>query len=237
MRQLPMGIICSLALLSSYGAARQSQAKNVHEIANVIDRVRVAGGTSLTVPATGKDDISLQSLDVMGNVKGKYEVDKLGDEGLTEGTDNAMTQMHKVRKRLKLAQDSLLAPSLTPRASTSSESSIVPLRPTGTVHPYTVEPGDILFDIAKKFYNNGNQWPLIQDANPGVDLYHLKPGQKLQIRFGQYTVQMGDNLADIAKRYCGNEEMAEQIARANPEIKENPNSLQIGQQLRIAPPC
>jgi len=237
MRQVPIGIVCSLALLSSYGAAQQSHAKNVREIAQIIDRVQVPGGASLTVSATGKGDISLQNVDSIGNVKEKYEVNKLGDEGSTGSTDNAMTEMHKASKRLKLAQGNLMAPSPTPPASTSSESPFVPLRPTGTVHQYVVQSGDIAFDIAQRFYNNGNQWPLIRDANPGVDLDNLKPGQKLQIRFGQYTVQKGDTLSIIAKRYCGNEEMADQIAKANPEIKENPNSLQIGQQLGIKPPC
>jgi nucleoid-associated protein YgaU len=49
---------------------------------------------------------------------------------------------------------------------------------------YTVQSGDTLWDIAKKFYGNGTDWTKIYDANKSVigdnpDL--IKPGQVLTI--------------------------------------------------------
>lgn len=46
---------------------------------------------------------------------------------------------------------------------------------------YTVQPGDYLFGLAERFYNNGRQWQVISEANnlgPGAV---ISPGQTLTI--------------------------------------------------------
>jgi uncharacterized protein YidB (DUF937 family) len=48
---------------------------------------------------------------------------------------------------------------------------------------YTVVSGDTLSKIAKQFYNDGNQWPRIFDANRGIlsNPDRINPGQHLRI--------------------------------------------------------
>ncbi len=97
---------------------------------------------------------------------------------------------------------------------------------------YTVQSGDTLRSIARRFYENRTLWTLIRDANPGIDPTDLRIGQQLQIPFGQqYTVQSGDTFSNIAQRIYNNSDWRALIQDANPGI--NPNNLQIGQQLQI----
>lgn len=46
---------------------------------------------------------------------------------------------------------------------------------------HNVEPGDTLFEIAKAYYGDGNQWKKIADANSGVDPNSIQIDQKLTI--------------------------------------------------------
>lgn len=50
--------------------------------------------------------------------------------------------------------------------------------PAPAMREYTIADGDSVYKIAKKFYNNGEQWTKIQAANPG------KIGPKGEIRVG-----------------------------------------------------
>jgi uncharacterized protein YidB (DUF937 family) len=54
---------------------------------------------------------------------------------------------------------------------------------TTSVRTYTVSSGDSLSKIAKKFYNDGNQWPRIFDANRDIlsNPDRISPGQHLRI--------------------------------------------------------
>ena len=55
--------------------------------------------------------------------------------------------------------------------------------PTASVRTYTVVGGDTLSGIAKQFYNDGNQWPRIFDANRDIlsNPDRINPGQHLRI--------------------------------------------------------
>ncbi|ATB28913.1 type VI secretion protein IcmF/TssM N-terminal domain-containing protein [Melittangium boletus] len=57
--------------------------------------------------------------------------------------------------------------------------------PTPTPPPrgqvYIVQPGDIVFNIAQRFLGDGNQWPRIVEANPGINKDNLTAGQRLVI--------------------------------------------------------
>ncbi len=46
---------------------------------------------------------------------------------------------------------------------------------------HTVKDGELLFDIAKAYYGDGNQWKKIADANGIKKPEDLKSGQVLQI--------------------------------------------------------
>ena len=46
---------------------------------------------------------------------------------------------------------------------------------------HTVKEGDQLFDIAKAYYGDGNQWQKVSSANADVKPETLTIGQKLQI--------------------------------------------------------
>jgi uncharacterized protein YidB (DUF937 family) len=55
--------------------------------------------------------------------------------------------------------------------------------PTTAPRTYTVASGDTLSKIAKQFYNDGNQWPRIFDANRDIlsNPDRISPGQHLRI--------------------------------------------------------
>lgn len=56
---------------------------------------------------------------------------------------------------------------------------------TGTAQTYTVEKGDCLWNIAKKFYGNGSRYTQIQKANPAIsNPNRIYPGQVLTIPAG-----------------------------------------------------
>lgn len=50
-----------------------------------------------------------------------------------------------------------------------------------------------------------------------------------------YTVQKGDTLSKIAKEYYGDEKQYRSIYEANKDQLDDPDSLQVGQVLRIPP--
>ncbi|MBI5725643.1 MAG: LysM peptidoglycan-binding domain-containing protein [Planctomycetes bacterium] len=53
--------------------------------------------------------------------------------------------------------------------------------PAGSFKNYVVWEGDTVWEIAKKFYGSGENWMLIANANPTVDVHDLRAGQKLII--------------------------------------------------------
>ena len=61
----------------------------------------------------------------------------------------------------------------------NSTGGIMPVEPR--VDSYVVEKGDTLYGIAKRSFGNGNRWPDIAAANPGVTPRNLKAGQTLTI--------------------------------------------------------
>jgi hypothetical protein len=58
---------------------------------------------------------------------------------------------------------------------------------------HIIKQGDTLWELAEKYYGDGNKWTKIRDVNKGVNPNKLKVGQKLLIPFdtGGYT---GDNV-------------------------------------------
>ncbi len=50
-----------------------------------------------------------------------------------------------------------------------------------TDEQYTVRARDTLYEIAERFYGDGTLWPLIRQANPGIDPNRLRIGTPLRI--------------------------------------------------------
>lgn len=109
---------------------------------------------------------------------------------------------------------------------------------------HTVAPGDSLHTIAEQFYGTPEPFMLIYDANDdviGKDPDNVQVGQVLRIPnyyqakfIASHTVQPGDSLSAIARKYYGDAEMYFRIYEANREtIGDNPNNIQVGQELRL----
>ena len=115
-----------------------------------------------------------------------------------------------------------------------------PVTPTTT--EYTVQAGDTLSSIGKKF---GVPWKAIQNANPGVEPTKLQIGQKIVIPPPQapavgdaglpmtesgeqlYEVKSGDTLSGIARRYGTR---VDAIREANNLVTDR---IIVGQKLKI----
>jgi uncharacterized protein YidB (DUF937 family) len=77
------------------------------------------------------------------------------------------------------------SPTTTEQATTIASAAVdtgVSAATTAT-RTYTVASGDTLSEIAKQFYNDGNQWPRIFDANRDIlsNPDRISPGQHLRI--------------------------------------------------------
>lgn len=111
---------------------------------------------------------------------------------------------------------------------------------------YTVVRGDVLWDIAERFYGDPLLYPIISAANDLPDPDVIQPGQVLVIPVRPtpgdppvtYIVQEGDTLWDIAERFYGNPMKYRLLASANGIA--NPDVIAPGRQLIIpgiaAPP-
>lgn len=89
---------------------------------------------------------------------------------------------------------------------------------------YTVQPGDSLFSISRKFNIPIEE---IRSVN-GLEMVNIVPGQALLIPNSIYIVQPGDSLFSIANMAFVS---LEQLRAANPSI--NPDALQPGMQIVI----
>lgn len=109
---------------------------------------------------------------------------------------------------------------------------------TACLLSYTVQPGDTLYEIARKF---NITWQSIAAANNITSPYVISPGQQLAIpilsettiscRF-VYTVKIGDSLYSIARKYGVTWEV---IAAANNIT--SPYIITVGQQLTVPLPA
>lgn len=111
---------------------------------------------------------------------------------------------------------------------------------------YTIQPGDTLWKIAKKYYGNGENWRKIYEDNVNVisDPNKIFVGQVIVINItsgnitttaitaasgNTYTVQSGDNLWKIAKKVYGKGRSWRKIYEANQSVISNPDNIRVGQ--------
>lgn len=122
--------------------------------------------------------------------------------------------------------------------------------PVSESKTHTVANGELLGDIALKYYGSSKSWKKIQEANPGVDPKNLKVGQKLVIPGvapkpstdagatvvagpGEktYTVKKGDSLYSIAQKELGLAAKWKEIQKLNGDVSSS--DLKIGQTLKL----
>ena len=110
----------------------------------------------------------------------------------------------------------------------------------------TVQKGDSLSKIAKRFYNDALKYPLIFEANKPMlsDPNKIYPGQVLRIpalegtyaaSLNTYEVQRGDSLSKISKEVYGDAGKYQQIFEANQPMLKNVDDIRPGQILTIPP--
>jgi len=121
--------------------------------------------------------------------------------------------------------------------------------PATEAKTHTVASGELLGDIALKYYGSSKAWKKIQEANPGVDPKNLKVGQKLVIpaadpKVGEtapatvatgagersYTVKAGDTLYVIAKKELGSASRWKEIEKLN---NLSSSELRVGQAIKL----
>lgn len=95
-----------------------------------------------------------------------------------------------------------------------------------------IQPGDTLYKMAQAYHVSIAS---ILEANPGIDPYYLRIGQRICIPLGcpsgysTYTVKSGDTLSAIAGKYSIT---TQKLLTANPQIT-NPNVIIVGQKLCV----
>jgi hypothetical protein len=105
-------------------------------------RTEAVGGT-----AAGGADLSLRSLDVTGNIKGEFKINKSSAEGLVNGIDNALSQVaadqaDNVRTCLQPVRERLLDVLLPPKNEGQTVTAPGGVAVGGNVKnsPITIEP-------------------------------------------------------------------------------------------------
>jgi hypothetical protein len=100
---------------------------DTERIADTMVRLCVGGGRTEATSGTGAGgaDLSLRSLDVKGNLKGEFKINKSSAEGLVNGLDNALSQVaadqaDKVRACLQPVRERLLDVMLPPKKQGST---------------------------------------------------------------------------------------------------------------------
>ena len=125
---------------------------------------------------------------------------------------------------------------------------------------HTVKAGETLWDIARKYYSDGNKWTLIATANKDALAKQgaMREGLKLAIPPGNgpgngpgtpgvrpptdvdttagktITVQAGDTLSKLAARHLGSANRWQELFKANSDqLKSEKQQLKIGMVLRL----
>lgn len=112
-------------------------------------------------------------------------------------------------------------------------------------HPYTVQSGDNLWDLAQKHLGDGTRWGEIYKLNEAVigsNPRLIMPGTELQLpgdsnlaaNLDPYTVKPGDNLWDISKDHLGGGQNWHDLYSENAQtIGTNPDLIHPGQHLNM----
>ncbi len=128
---------------------------------------------------------------------------------------------------------------------------------------HTVVRGEIMQDIAERYYGRSSMWNVIARANPRVDPLKLREGMTLRIPVDpnniqgivdagddteepdhssdqeqavvNYIVQSGDSLSLIAQRFYGSARHADFIYESNRDQLRSKDAIRVGQTLKLPP--
>lgn len=129
---------------------------------------------------------------------------------------------------------------------------------------HIVQPNERMQSIAAKYFNSGDDWPIIARANPFVDPQKLKVGMVLRIpkdpdnlqgkvvgretqpgvieshtdsqaKVIEYVVRPGDSLSVIAQRIYGSSRHARYIFDSNRDKLKSMDDISVGQLLKLPP--
>lgn len=127
---------------------------------------------------------------------------------------------------------------------------------------HTVVRGEIMQDIAQRYYGSTSMWSVIARANPRVDPLKLREGMTLRIPVDpkniqgvvdngdgsgdasdatqeqpvvDYIVQSGDSLSLIAQRFYGSARYADFIYESNRDTLRSKDAIRVGQTLKLPP--
>ena len=113
MRLAKFALFLAYVLWPAAGVAQDSA--EIGRVADTMVRLCLAGGhtESRSGGGSGGADLSLRSLDIKGNLKAEFKVNKSSAEGLVNGIDNALSQVaadqaDKVRACLQPVRERLL---------------------------------------------------------------------------------------------------------------------------------
>jgi LysM repeat protein len=116
-----------------------------------------------------------------------------------------------------------------------------PLGQDGVPEPpatiYTVQPGDTLALIAKRFLRNQARWPEIFEANRDqlTNPNTIRVGQQLRIPIvlALHVVRSGETLGSLARVGLGDSSRWPEIFDLNRDRIPNPNVIRAGQEIRL----
>lgn len=129
---------------------------------------------------------------------------------------------------------------------------------------HIVQPNERMQSIAAKYFQSGEDWPIIARANPFVDPQKLKIGMVLRIpkdpgniqgkvigrntppgvieshtgaqhTLIEYVVRPGDSLSKIAQRIYGSSRHARYIFDSNRDKLKSIDDISVGQLLKLPP--
>lgn len=116
---------------------------------------------------------------------------------------------------------------------------------SAAVHLHTVQPGDDLWSLAERYYQDGSRWREIAAANDTVLLTatdHLEVGMVLAVPDAHpnpptaVLVRPGDSLSSLASQYLGDPERWPEIVAANSDLIGDPDAIQAGWWLKLPTP-
>ncbi len=149
---------------------------------------------------------------------------------------------------------------LTPPPSENADPAPRLIPPEFRTH--TVVRGEIMQDIAQRYYGSTSMWSVIARANPRVDPLKLREGMTLRIPVDpkniqgfvdnsdgsgdasdttqeqpvvDYIVQSGDSLSLIAQRFYGSARYADFIYESNRDTLRSKDAIRVGQTLKLPP--
>ena len=102
---------------------------------------------------------------------------------------------------------------------------------------YTVQPGDTLGLIARRFLGSAARWPEIfnvnRDAIQNPDLIRRGQALRIPVPFNAHVVRSGETLGRLASRFLGDAARWRVIFDVNRDRIQNPDLIRVGQALRI----